>query len=440
MKGLYTLGIDIGTTSICVIARDIDGGNTVCTRSAANSAKIESAFEWERIQNPDKILEIVNSLVEAVMSEVGGAPAAVGVTGQMHGIVYLDINGYPCSPLYTWQDGRGAQKNAEGISYAEYMSCESGYTLSSGYGAVTEYYNIKNGLVPKDAAVFCTIHDFVAMKLAGKKSPLVHASNAASFGLYDLKENRFDKSAIEALGMDYSRFPMSTEKTAVVGEYKGAPVTVALGDNQASFLGSVGDREDTLLVNVGTGSQVSVIGKLSDKLFGVECRPFIDGKYLIVGSSLCGGRSYAILEKTFRDIANLCGANISSAYPFMDKLMSEYSPAGSLSVSTLFDGTRQDPDIRGKIEGISVDNLTPGELMYGFMRGIAGELNALYSQMGSCVCREDVCRMVGAGNGLRLNRVLCDVISDIFGLSLDLSDVREEAAVGAAIMACRVAE
>ena len=33
--------------------------------------------------------------------------ASIGLTGQMHGIVYLDREGRCISPLYTWQDGRG---------------------------------------------------------------------------------------------------------------------------------------------------------------------------------------------------------------------------------------------------------------------------------------------------------------------------------------------
>ena len=33
--------------------------------------------------------------------------AVIGITGQMHGIVYTDCNGMAISPLYTWQDGRG---------------------------------------------------------------------------------------------------------------------------------------------------------------------------------------------------------------------------------------------------------------------------------------------------------------------------------------------
>ena len=40
--------------------------------------------------------------------------------------------------------------------------------------------------------------------------------------------------------MDASQLPEVTDEFRMLGQYKGIPVTVALGDNQASFLGSVG--------------------------------------------------------------------------------------------------------------------------------------------------------------------------------------------------------
>ena len=78
-------------------------------------------------------------------------------------------------------------------------------------------------------------------------------------------------------------------------------VTAAIGDNQAAFLGAVGNREDTGLVNMGTGGQVSMLSRQYFAKDGIEARPFLGGgTYLLAGASLCGGRSYALLEEFFR--------------------------------------------------------------------------------------------------------------------------------------------
>lgn len=106
----------------------------------------------------------------------------IGVTGQMHGILYLNEQGEAVSPLYTWQDGRGNQLYRDNKTYAAYLSDETGYALATGFGLVTHFYNQVNGLVPGDAKQICTIMDYVVMKLAGQKTPLTDYSNGASIG------------------------------------------------------------------------------------------------------------------------------------------------------------------------------------------------------------------------------------------------------------------
>lgn len=423
----YTLGIDIGTTSICAAALGEDG-KILSALNAANSSQIKSPESFARMQDPGMILDTVYSLI-GCMEDMYGIPTSVGITGQMHGILYTDADGNAVSPLYTWQDARGAQPMKSGGTYASHIKLVTGYRVAAGYGLVTHFYNLQNGLVPETAVSLCTIHDYAAMRLSGIKSPVVHVSDAASLGLYDLYSNRFDLTALDALGIGGALIPKTTTASDPIGTYKGAPVYPAIGDNQASFLGSVGDEPGTLLINVGTGSQVSMIGTLRSCADGIECRPFINGRHLLVGSSLCGGRAYATLEKFFREVANMCGANISSAYPFMDKLMESYTSADHLTVSTIFDGTRADPDIRGSITGISTENLTAGAVMEGFMYGIADELYRLYLAMGNDC---SFSKLAASGNGLRSNPYLCRVIEKVFASELVLTDTKEEAAVGAA--------
>lgn len=426
----YSLGIDIGTTSICALAL-ADNGETLAAVNSSNNSKINDAPPFARLQSPEVILRTANELISSI-KERFGVPSAIGITGQMHGIVYIDEHGNAVSPLYTWQDARGSQIMHNGETYVSYISRTTGYHVASGYGLVTHFYNAQNGEVPKSAKKLCTIHDYLAMKLASRTAPLMHTSDAASLGLYDITGNCFDTDAIKKLSIDPSFLPDITSDITPIGDMDGVPVYPAIGDNQASFLGSVGNEEGTLLINIGTGSQVSIIGSPKNTGGAIECRPFIGGRYLLVGSSLCGGRAYAVLERFFRMTAKMCGADIDSAYPFMDKFMNECAEDSKLTVSTLFDGTRQDPDIRGSISGISTENLTPGALMDGFMRGIAEELYSLYTAMGEgCEYK----RLIGSGNGLRKNACLCRTVESVFGAPLTLSKSREEAALGAARLA-----
>ena len=430
---MYSIGIDIGTTSVSGIIHNITTGEIIKSITVPNDSFLETAFPWAKLQDPNRLLELAKGVLDELLG-LEKQVVAIGVTGQMHGIVYLDRKGNPVSDLVIWQDGRGDLQYKDDMTYAEFIKSETGYNVATGYGGVTFFYDSVNGLVPEDADVFCTIHDLVAMNLAGLKRPVTHPSDAASLGLFDLKNGRFDKDAIEKLGLKVFMFPEVSGDTAVLGKYRDIPVSVAIGDNQASFLGSVSNMNESFLINVGTGSQVSVFTKSVPDNDSVDCRPLVDGGYILAGSSLCGGRAYAILEKLFREIASaVTGTEIKSAYPMMDAITENFD-GGDLLVNTQFSGTRENPEIRGSITNINTENLTAAALCDGFMYGMANELYEMYHAMKPYT---DVKPRfaVGSGNGIRNNKALRKRFEKIFKIPLVIPKNREEASFGASLFA-----
>ena len=425
------LGLDIGTTTISAVV--CENGKNIAYKTYKNDSFIPSVNPWERIQSPEYIKE---TAVGAVRELIGQYPDVerIGVTGQMHGIVYLDKEGNVISPLYTWQDERGNQPYKDGETYAEYLSRKSGYKLATGYGLVTHFYNMKNGLVPENAVKLCTIHDYIGMILAEGSVPFTDCTDAASLGFFDVKNRRFDTDALEKTGFDISLLPEIREGAA--GCFNGnIPVYVAIGDNQASFLGATGGVLDSILINVGTGSQFSAFAKDYIECEGLETRPFPGAGYLLVGASLCGGRAYALLENFYRCIANAACDNIDSYYDVMNKLLSSgEKPCDIPEITPLFQGTRENPDLRGSITNLSADNFTPFHLTWAMLEGMTKELYDMYLKYRS-KSAEGEKKLVGSGNGLRKNPYFRKTVSERFGMPLVMSSCEEEAAVGAALYA-----
>ena len=135
----------------------------------------------------------------------------------MHGIVYLDAEGTAISPLYTWQDERGNLKLESGKTSCEEIFEKTGYTVSTGFGLTTHYFNTVNNLVPENAVSFVSIMDYIPLKLTGNTSFITHTSDAASFGIYNLKENAFDVDAVKKLGMDNVALPEVTAENKIIG-------------------------------------------------------------------------------------------------------------------------------------------------------------------------------------------------------------------------------
>lgn len=434
---MKTLGLDIGTTSISAVVYDPAQG-VLETYAEKNDTFLPGQI-WERIQDPNKIWKICLSILKKALDSHGDL-SAIGVTGQMHGIVYLDGSGEPVSPLYTWQDGRGDLPYDTQHSWASYLSTVTSHPLSSGYGMVTHFYNVCNHLVPETAVTFCTIQDFAAMKLAGRTRPAMEATNAASLGLYDAVNGCFDDAALSAAQIDTTLLPSIAKNMYLGNRMFGIPVYTAIGDNQASFLGATEERRDALLVNMGTGGQVCVYSPVYLQTDTLETRPFPDGGWLLVGASLCGGRSYALLEKFFRETVKMATGSEIDVYPaMMDALDSSEIPLSPPTAITTFQGTRKDPALRGAFLNISEENFTPLHFIYSVMQGMAEELFSLYRgylEKGGAAPGI----MIGSGNGFRKNAHLCSVFEKTFGYRMILSGNDEEAACGAAMYAAKQAQ
>lgn len=424
------LGLDIGTTTVSAVAISAFDGQVLSSCNKENDATLPNSA-GRMMQNPHRILEIVTSLRKE-MEEKHGRFDAIGVTGQMHGILYLDREHNPVSPLYTWQDG-GGDLSYQGESYASWLSNKTGYPLASGFGLVTDFVNRSLGEVPDDAAVFCTIGDYIVSALCGC-APKMHSSNAASLGCYDLARQDFDPDALAILGISRDCLPTVTNSFKVVGYSEdGVPVTVAIGDNQASVIGSV-CGENSALVNIGTGSQISVITGSSAKTQGIEIRPVDENLNILVGAPLCGGRSFALLKNFFNDCIRSFGLQQEHLYAYMDK-MAELDPDNhQLIVDTRFCGTRSDPLLRGSITNIGLDNFTPPQLTRGFLYGMAHELYEFYSEMEPLLPHKTE-RLAGSGNAVRNSSVLRHYLTELFGMELCIPRHQEEAAFGAAIAA-----
>lgn len=432
---MVSIGLDIGTTSISAVAFDSDY-TVLDALTIPNQAALPSPRPWERLQDPAVILRLSLDAVQALGEKFPQA-ACVGVTGQMHGIVYLDATGEPCSPLYTWQDGRGDLEAPQGGSYAQRLSALSGYPMSTGFGLTTHFYNVLHRLVPADAVTLCTIADYVAMAISGRTRPLVDPSNAASLGLYRLTEDSFDLQALEAAGMDPALLPAVGRGLLPEVGPLGLRVAAAIGDNQASFLGAANGDVSRALINLGTGGQFSAYTDQARLVPGLELRPFPGGGFLLVGASLCGGKAYALLEQFFRQCVEMVtGAPCPPCYDAMARMLGAELPPDCPVVETTFNGTRQDPTRSGAFLQVTGRNFTPLHWTYGLMQGMLQELYQMYQAYCS-VCPSPS-GLVGSGNSLRKNRRLQELAQARFSLPFFLSPNREEAACGAALYVLRL--
>jgi sedoheptulokinase len=92
------------------------------------------------------------------------------------------------------------------------------------------------------------------------------------------------------------------------------------------------------------------------------------------------------------------------------------------------------PGKRGSIRNISADNFTPVNLIFGFLNGICNELAGFFDQIPENE-RNKIQRLIGSGNAIRMNALLCRILEDRFGHKMIIPKNCEQAAFGACLSA-----
>ena len=114
---MYILGIDIGTSKIAGVLLSTDEKQVHKVCAEPNHADIPSLHSWEKRQDPERIVETAIQIIDK-LKQAADSIVSIGISGQMHGFLYVDAEGQAIGPLYTWQDNRAAQPLNETLNDA----------------------------------------------------------------------------------------------------------------------------------------------------------------------------------------------------------------------------------------------------------------------------------------------------------------------------------
>jgi sedoheptulokinase len=414
------LGIDIGTTKVACIV--LENGKPIVVASNNHNAYI--CFDELRAeQDADKIINETIKCIESVGIEVIRKITHIGISCQMHGLLLIDKGGKAISPLFTWQDKRVSPDECA------YLSQISGSPVYSGYGCATLYSLIKNQQIPPKAECAVTIGDYLNIRLFNA-NPAIDPANAASWGFYDPYHQRWNLAALKSAGIPENLMPEIYSFNTDICKRNNyifdsnISVSVATGDNQASIAAGIYDIESEIYLTIGTGGQLSVISKEYPHHLPESCevRPFPGNKYLICCATLNGGAAWQWLA----DIIKNSTGDSHNIYELMNRqgLLSECK----MEISPLVFGERYDTDKKITFNDIPTD-LNIGDLSAGFARGI---MKNIHDMMPEYYFKNKNI-IIASGNAMRKNPLLVLAATEIFGMPVKISEINEEAAVGAAI-------
>ena len=268
MSQKLLLGIDISTTGAKALLIDQDGrvlisATTPLTLSTPRPlwSEQDPRHWWEGIR--DSIAKVLN------LAEVKGDQiAAIGLTGQMHGLVMLDETGEVLRPAILWNDQRtGPQcdqiRNRVGL---EQLIRITGNDALPGFTApkilwVQEneaeiYSQVRHILLPKD---------YVRYKLTGEYA--MDRAGGSGTILFDLKERTWSKKLLDALEIPAEWLPPTYEGPQITGVVcaeaaqqtglvQDTPVVGGAGDQAAQAVGVGAVEPGIIALTLGTSGVV----------------------------------------------------------------------------------------------------------------------------------------------------------------------------------------
>ena len=246
------LGIDVGTSGCKVLL--IDENGTVLKQASAEYPLSVPRPLWSE-QNPEDWW----AGVQKCLSEINEPTVdAIGVTGQMHGAVFLDSNDEVIRPAVLWNDQRTAEECAEtdrtvGADRVRAITCNPPLTgfqvpklLWLRNHELSNYQRVRSILLPKD---------YIRFKLTGVK--MTEVSDASGTGVFDVPNRSWSQEMFTQLELDPQIFPPCVESSVVTGKTReGVSVVGGGGDQAAGAVGTGAVATGVISVSLGTSGVV----------------------------------------------------------------------------------------------------------------------------------------------------------------------------------------
>jgi len=265
---MYFLGIDTSTTSSKALLID-ETGNVVAVASSPHTLQTPKPL-WSE-QDPNEWWDAVVASIKSVLEKAGvneDQVRAVGLTGQMHGLVLLDEVGNVLRPAILWNDQR-TQSQCDEIHQLigrEKFIQITGNVALTGFTApkilwVKEnepeiFSRTRHILLPKD---------YIRYKLTNEYA--MDKADGAGTVLFDLKARDWSDEVLAALDIPRARMPRTFEGTEITGYIPeevasftglkaGTPVIAGGGDQAAGAVGMGVVEPGIVGLTVGTSGVV----------------------------------------------------------------------------------------------------------------------------------------------------------------------------------------
>lgn len=445
----YLIGVDVGTSGTKTALFDTKGN--MISSHTAEYPLYQPQNGWAE-QDPEDWYNATCEGIRQVCQKIDTSEiCGIGFSGQMHGIVMLDGENKVLRHSIIWCDQR-TSKECEQITEAVGANrlievtkspALSGFTASKIIWVRNNqpdvYEKCKHILLPKD---------YVRFRLTGEF--FMDVSDASGTQLLDIEKRCWSEEILQKLDIDISLLPKICESCDIAGRInknasdatglrKGTIVAAGAGDNAAAAIGCGVIRDGQTFTTIGTSGVVyahtsSPISDTSGRIHSF-CGA-VRGQWHVMGVTQAAGLSQQWFRNNFCHEENdEASARKTSVYKIMDE-KAEKSPIGANRLVYLpyLMGERTphlDPGARGAFVGLSAIH-TKSDMMRSITEGVTYSLMdclSLFDGIGI-----NTTSMIACGGGAH-SAFWRQMLSDVFGIPVSVTESGEGGVLGAALIA-----
>jgi len=448
----YVVGIDIGTQGTKAALFALDGG---CLADAFVASKLLRPKPGVVEENAEDQLSAVCKAIKQCVKQAKIDPTqvvAVGIAGQMAGVIGVDKQGQAVTPYDSWLDQRCSPQIEEMNQKAgDEILRLTGGPASFNHGPKKLWWKQQRKAAYRRIAKFVQPGGYVAMRLCGldARGAFIDGTYLHFSGFADNRRKRWDAGLCDAFEIDQSKLPRIVDPHDVVGQlsaagarrcglHAGTPVVAGCGDTAGCFL-ACGATKPGICVDVaGTASVFAATADRfkPDRKHGLlNCaRSAMPGLWHAYASITGGGMNLEWFRKQSA-VAN-SSASKGMSLQRLDELASRRETPQGLPLFVPHLGGRvspPQPELRGAWVGLDWSHEL-SDLYRGVLEGVALEY-AVYHRVVASLYKKTPMTSLHVTGGGRTSKLWNKIKADVLQMRLSPVDVPEGAARGAAMIA-----
>jgi xylulokinase len=449
------LGIDVGTGGTRAVLLD-ETGRVVGSATSEHAPISAPQIGWAEQHPRDWWRATCAAIKECLRRSATRADeiAAIGLTGQMHGMVLLDAAGEVLRPAIIWCDQR-SEEQCRAIT--DKISAERLIELTAN-PALTNFTLTKIWWVQQDEPeIWSRVHtillpkDYVRFKLTGARA--IDVAEASGTLLFDVANRRWSNEMMEASSIRADQLPTVLESPEISGHIfkdgarasglrEGTPVVAGAGDQAAGAVGIGIVRPGAVSATIGTSGVV----------FAATSAPTLDpkgrihtfchavpGRWHVMGVTQAAGYSLRWFRDQLCSTATNGKVSDDGSRPISyDQLTAEAAKTAAGADGLLWlpylMGERTphlDPDARAALVGLTAQH-TRGHVVRAILEGVAFSLRDTLTIFEELKLPVQSMRVGGGGARSPLWR---QIQADVYGMPVEALEAEEGAAYGAALLA-----